>query len=634
MREISALFILPILSGLIILLFKHRGIRWFMALCVSLFCLLTAGQVFFSRAFPEAIEFPLIGSYSLFFGLNNLSAIILSFINLFGFLICLYSFSYAEDNRPYFSYLLWLIAFSNLVLLSNDFISFIFGWGSTLILLYLLLNLGSGESAKRAISVLGFADLALMLGACLYIAATGNLRMPHQFPLTVNNPLLWLSFLTMLSGALAKAGCAPFHTWIPAASTDAPIPVMAILPASLDKLLGIYLLARICVDFFVLNNIALGILLVTGGITIIFAVTMALIQHDLRMLLSYHAISQVGYMVLGFGTGLPIGIAGGLFHMINHAIYKSGLFLVAGSVKKQKRTTELDELGGLSAYMPVTFITGVIFALSISGVPPLNGFASKWVLYQGTVMGLYAASSMGLKCVFIFALVAAMFGSALTLASFIKFIHAVFLGQRQGAEDGKTTEPPFNMVFSQIALALLCVVLGLFPSFFVSRFLAFVTPWLSVESAGIGNWDSIFAFVFLLSGLGLGLIFWLNSSRLRKWRKDTAFIGGETTDLKPTFPATEFYRTVESVGLLRGFYALMRWQALDLYNLLRNFAGIIARILYWIIDRLVYALTNAAGYLVLGASWFFRRLHTGVLDWYLAWSLLGLLLMFLIIMKW
>src|SRR4030042_5389712 len=112
---------------------------------------------------------------------------------------------------------------------------------------------------------------------------------------------------------------------------------------------------------------------------------MSLIQHDLKRLLGYHAVSQVGYMVLGIGTGNPIGIAGGLFHMLNHAIYKSCLFLSGGSVEKKAGTTELDKLGGFAKIMPITFVTFVIASLAISGVPPFNGFASKWMIYQGII---------------------------------------------------------------------------------------------------------------------------------------------------------------------------------------------------------------------------------------------------------
>ncbi len=142
---------------------------------------------------------------------------------------------------------------------------------------------------------------------------------------------------------------------------------MAYLPASLDKLLGIYLLARISLHMFVLNEPLKFLLLIIGAVTIILAVMMALVQHNLKKLLAFHAVSQVGYMVMGIGTGVPIGIIGGLFHMLNHAIYKCCLFLGAGAVEKRTGTTELEELGGLAKSLPVPFISMVIAAFAISG---------------------------------------------------------------------------------------------------------------------------------------------------------------------------------------------------------------------------------------------------------------------------
>lgn len=173
-----------------------------------------------------------------------------------------------------------------------------------------------------------------------------------------------------------------------------------------------------------MNQAMNTVLMITGSITIVAAVMMALIQHDLKKLLGYHAVSQVGYMVLGIGTGNPLGIAGGLFHMVNNAIYKSCLFLSGGAVEKRTGTTNLEKLGGFAKIMPISFVTFLIASLAISGVPPLNGFASKWLIYQGIIETVRNGGYL-----WVLWLVAAMFGSALTLASFMKLTHAVFLGQ-------------------------------------------------------------------------------------------------------------------------------------------------------------------------------------------------------------
>ena len=184
-----------------------------------------------------------------------------------------------------------------------------------------------------------------MLGIGIVGAQANTLEMSkiHLNTIGING----VAFVLMMIGAMAKAGAMPFHTWIPDAAIDAPLPLMAFLPAALEKLLGIYLVARIALDFFSISPGMQIFMMTVGAVTIILAVMMALVQSNFKRLLSYHAISQVGYMILGIGTGIPLAIAGGLFHMINHAIYKSCLFLTGGAVEKQTGTTEIDRTGWL-----------------------------------------------------------------------------------------------------------------------------------------------------------------------------------------------------------------------------------------------------------------------------------------------
>ncbi len=627
MTSIFILAILPIVCGGILLLTGRRALK--AAIALPVLSLAFAWSLFMLFKPMQYVAIQLVGNYSLLFDLNPLSGTVLIFINLFGVLVCLYSKDYMQEKSAYFSYLVWLIAFSNLMALSCDFVSLIFSWGGTLSLLYALLSLGSGYSAKKALIIVGFADFSLMLGIAFYIGLTGVMQMPVAAGLPLDRPLVWASFLLMLTGALAKAGCGPFHTWIPHAADNAPIPVMAILPASLDKLMGIYLLARICLDFFILNKIAMGLLLITGSLTIIFAVMMALIQHDLRKLFSYHAISQVGYMVLGFGTGIPIGIAGGIFHMINNALYKTGLFLCGGAVGRERKTFELDQLGGLARYMPVTFASALVFSVSISGLPPFNGFASKWMLYQGTLIGLFNASGGILKFIFIFSLISAMFGSALTLASFFKFIHAVFLGQNNSLSDKRPQRASFAITAPLVVLAFLCLLLGIFPVFFLKKF---IQPYLATAVYPLGSWDAMATFLLVVSGLILGVIAWALMQGPLKLRQDDAFTGAETEDCKPNFPATEFYRAIEGMPGVSRLYKVLKLKSLDLFNIVSGAANLISYVTYIFVDRLIYLLTNAAGYAVLGASWAFRKAHSGVLDFYVVWALLGLMIVIFILM--
>ncbi|MFA4984920.1 MAG: complex I subunit 5 family protein, partial [Candidatus Omnitrophota bacterium] len=497
------LIYLPLITGGALLAVKRHEARAIVARFVLLLCLIASG-IAVLRA-PSASVIRLIADYSIVLGLGRFGRLIIVFVNLFGLLVAMYSrdSEALKDRKSYFPCLLWLVAYSNLVCLSMDFLVFIFGWGATLALLYALLNPASGSGANRALLVVGLGDFSLMLGIFIYVFITGSTIMPQETGAGVylNNPLSWCAFILMLTGAFAKAGCAPMHTWIPVAAGEAPLEVMAILPASLDKLLGIYILARVCCGFFILNAWASALLLAMGSLTIVFAVLLALVQHDMRKLLSYHAISQVGYMVLGIGTGTAIGLVGGLFHMINHSIYKSGLFLSAGAVGQKEKTFDLEKLGGLASLMPLTFVSALVFSLSISGVPPFNGFVSKWLVYQGALEGASSTPSILLRLVYLVALAAAMLGSALTLASFVKFIHAVFLGQRQPLQRPAPGAVSVGMKASLLMLAALCVILGVLPAAFIR---IFIRPWLNQDIVLLGSWNSVLAFLLLLTGVILG----------------------------------------------------------------------------------------------------------------------------------
>jgi len=419
----------------------------------------------------------------------------------------------------------------------------------------------------------------------------------------INAPMALWSFLLVAAGAFAKAGAMPFHTWIPETAQEAPISVTAFLPASLDKLLGIYLLARLALNVFILNNFTCAILMVVGSITIIAAVMMALIQHDFKKLLGYHAVSQVGYMVLGIGTGNPIGIAGALFHMLNNAIYKCCLFLSGGNVEYKTKTTELDNLGGLSKVMPITFLTTLIASAAISGVPPFNGFFSKWMIYQGLIEKGKSGGVLWIIC-----LAAAMFGSGLTLASFIKLIHAIFLGtpnrERRTTDDGRRNEVSWQMWLPAAILAILCVTFGIFAYQIPLKF--FIRPALGAEVVFTGEWHTLKATLLLFAGLVIGLIIYFLGN-FKSVRMSDSYIGGEPVGKDMRLSGTEFYNTIKEYGLLGVIYKKAEAGFFDIYE--------------------------QGKALVFGIGGFFQYLHNGILPTYLVWTLLGMLGLFLFFMR-
>ena len=606
MLELRLLMFIPFAAGIFLFLLPEsiKIVKGIIALIVSAVSFYLAFQIF--RMETQILQLPCFLTEHmekfLVFNLDFLSKMVVLFIGFFGAAISLYSLLYITRKKriiSYYSYYLITLGASFGAVLSDHFLPFLIFWGILAITLYKLIkgyNEESSSAAKKSLILIGASDSFLILGIAILWKMTGTLRL-SAITISPEGTIGVIAFISLLITSLAKAGAFPLHTWVPQYAKCAPASSSAFLPASLDKLLGIYFLARIFLNLFIMQNWMNLVLLITGGITIIAAVMMALIQHNMKRLLSYHAVSQVGYMVIGIGTANPIGIAGGLFHMLNHAIYKCVLFLSAGSVEKEVGTTDLDKLGGVAHFMPISFLCCLVGSLAISGIPPLNGFASKWMIYQGIVELGREGSKL-----WVVWLTAAMFGSALTLASFKKLLHATFLGQQGVSRDIK--EVPVSMWLPMSVLAVLCIVFGIFA--FILPLKHFIIPAIGGGISYIGLWQPGLATVLVLAGLTIGvLIYFLGT--LKTARASEPFIGGETLPLEERPTGTEFYNTITDIPLLGSVYKFAKEGLFDIYELGRK--------------------------VTFGFSGLLQYLHNGVLSTYLAWCLLGMLLLFIILMR-
>ncbi|OGR68964.1 MAG: hypothetical protein A2081_02925 [Elusimicrobia bacterium GWC2_61_19] len=450
--------VLPIIAALALLLMceKTKYLKELLAIGTSAVALLAAANIFLLPV--QAVSYAWLGTGITFtLRADNLSAFLLLAVSLFSLAISVYSFSNPNKGpaKWFFFNLLMTQGFAAGAALADNLLAMLFFWEGLLVFLYTFIALSqttyaAKRTAMKAFLINGVTDLCLLAGITItaYIAGTMSMSEIAQNKLTLDYGWSMFAYVLLLIGAVSKAGAFPFHTWIPDAATDSSAAFMAYVPAAIDKLLGIYFLARASIYLFTLNGTMQLVLMTLGAVTILVAVMMAFVQKDYKRLLSYHAVSQTGYMILGIGTLNPIGIAGGLFHMINHATYKSCLFMTAGSVERQTGSSDLSKLGGLWSAMPVTVLCFVIAAAAISGIAPLNGFFSKELVYKGTLDTGYT----------IFFL-AAELGSFLTLASFLKLGHAVFFGERP--ENLKETkEAPFSMLLPMLTLAGICVAFG------------------------------------------------------------------------------------------------------------------------------------------------------------------------------
>jgi len=599
----------PLVVGFV-LLFLPRGLRSISkaaTLIVSLIAFCQAVRIFRLDEASYAWSILAIGNFrlDLLLSAQPLGSFILIFATGFGVLIALYSLaSKAQISRinEYYGSILLAIGGSAGILLSDHLLFLLIFWEIVTASLYILISTGGKSSnfaATKSFAMIGASDAGFLLGIGMVWVLAGTFVI-SEVNLATTAPLPIVAFLLLMVAAITKAGAMPLHTWLPTSGEYAPTSVMALLPAALDKLLGIYLLIVITRRMFVLEpGGALGLVLAIIGVaTIVIAVMIAMVQHNLKRLLSYHAVSQVGYMILGIATLTPVGIAGGIFHMLNNAIYKCCLFLCGGAVEEATGTAELEELGGLGRRMPLTFLACMIAALSISGVPPLNGFASKWMVYHGVVeMGRTQTGAAA--AMWPLWLVGAMFGSALTLASFVKILHSIFLSRLPDRLQS-TQEVSVVQVFPMLVLASLCVFFGVFYQVPLQRF---ILPGIGEEGTGVsvGSWNAVLATALLLIGVGAGLGVLALSAFAKKTRIVPTWTCGE---IQPNdemiIPGTHFYKTVSSMGGLKQMYAGQERGYFDTYDHGGKVGFVVTGLLRW--------------------------LHSGILPAYLTWVTLGLLL--------
>lgn len=587
---------ISLIAGVLLLFFPERAKTFVRAISLLL------GMLNFGLSIILFFDYHAPSVFSSYLLTDLLSRFIYLGIGFFGFVISLYSSIHMTQNvSKFFAYFFLTLGSAFAISISNHLIVILSFWGFLGVTLYTLIQLGgegANEAAKKSLIIIGASDGFLILGIGILWFVAGTFRMDELY-VSTNYPLLAFSFICFAIAAFAKAGNMPLHTWIPPSAASAPISVTAYLPASLDKLLGIYLLARCVISMY---KVTLGLamaLVILGAFTIVFAAFMALSQRRARTLLAYDAVGQVGYMVLGIGTLNPIGIAGALFHMVNHAIYKTCLFLGLGDVERTAGTDDLDSLGGMARRMPFALFAMLTASLAASGIPPLNGFFSKWLVYQGVIDTFYLRNPL----VPALCLILALFGSALTLAVFMKLIHSIFLARRgeTRGEESKMT-PHLLIVFPQIVLALACIVFGIFarPLLIDPVF----KEMLPLETEG-GGWQPQLATALAITGLILGAtIYGISRVRVRVTKE---FIGGEKITPDMRVSGTGFYLTIEQIPFFGRVYELARRRFFDAYEISRNW-------LLFLFGRI-------------------RLSANGILQSYLLWCLAGIFVLLLVLMR-
>lgn len=392
--------------------------------------------------------------------LDGLSSFMLIIINLISFLATLYSINYMETytgKYKYYSLFLIMVGGMNGVVLSGDLFNLFVFLEIASIASYGLVGFGCYHEELEAsfkYLVLGsVASTLVLLAVALVYAELGTLNMAHAGQIITgrgSSDALIFALVLMVVGFGLKAALVPFHAWLPDAHPSAPAPISAMLSGVFIKAIGVYALIRVIFNVFGFTPLMSQVLMALGTVSMIVGVFLAIGQWDLKRLLAYHSISQIGYVILGIGLGTPLGLLGGLFHLANHSIFKSLLFLNAGSVEYATGTRDLQQMGGLREKMPWTSGTSFVASMSIAGIPPFNGFWSKLLIIVACVLAGHPWFAAW-----------AVLGSIMTLASFLKVQKFGFYGESRLQPTQKVKEVPLLMGVSMVGLALLCVVMGL-----------------------------------------------------------------------------------------------------------------------------------------------------------------------------
>ncbi len=462
--NIIPLFVAIALSGAFLIALVGKRIKWlpdalgnlttFTLLCLSIFAVKLSnsyGTVVYSVGYWK----PPVGIGLV---LDGLTSFMLVTVNLVAFIISIYAINYMEkytSKWKFYALFLLMLAGMNGVIITGDIFNLFVFLEIASVASYALVAFGTErhelEAAFKYAVMSTVGSLFILIGIVFLYSYTSTLNMADMAVILaekgVGNIGLIVSVLFIMGFGL-KAALVPFHAWLPDAHPSAPAPISAMLSGVLIKSLGVYTICRIFFNVIGLSLKISSLLMFLGAISMVIGVFLAIGQWDFKRLLAYHSISQIGYVVLGIGLGTPLGILGGLFHLFNHSIFKSLLFLNSGAVEYSAGTRDLQKMGGLREKMPVTSTTGLTASMSIAGIPPFNGFWSKLLI-------IIAAVSAGHPGYAFWAVLA----SVLTLASFTKVMKYGFFGKLR-EKWRKIKEVPVFMVLAMIALAGICIIGG------------------------------------------------------------------------------------------------------------------------------------------------------------------------------
>jgi hydrogenase-4 component B len=468
------------------------------------------------------------------------------------------------------------------VFVAADAVTFLFAWELMTLTNAALVTTEHEDRANRMAAFL-YLVMSHVAAGCLIAgffvtgALAGSLGFATMFSGNVAfGAMRDLVFALFFIGFGTKAGVIPLHIWLPEAHPAAPSSISALMSGVIIKT-GIYGIVRVCAFGLGTPRLSWGaFVIVVGGLSAVLGVLYALMQHDIKRLLAYHSIENIGIILLGLGAGMMgvaygridvavIGVAASLYHTLNHAVFKGLLFLSAGAVVSSTGTRQIEHYGGLLRRMPWTGACFLIGAMAISGLPPLNGFASEWLTFQAFLFGFGSSGEPLVHFLFPVGGAVLALTTALAAACFVKAFGIGFLALPRSEEAAQASESPPLMLAPQAFLAALCVGLGLFPggvlqvlegvadSLLPMHRPTELTPNVATMTSGGESFDQVVPLSLAAMLLGVALLTRALARRRTVARRSPTWgCGGELS------PRTEYSATAFSKPLMMIFAAIYR----------------------------------------------------------------------------
>jgi NADH-quinone oxidoreductase subunit L len=520
----------PLISFIVLLIFGKRlkqysaAVGLLLVLGSFVYSLLVLFQRFTQPTFKNESTWLTIGDVQLTAGfeVNQLNALMLVIVSLVSFLVHLYSIGYMHgDDRfhVFYAYLgLFTFAMLGLVISPNLLQTYIFwelvGVGSFLLIGFYFYKEEARAAAKKAFIMTRIGDVGLLIGMILLFWQVGSFEYDEIFSSVeagaISYEMMTLTAILIFIGAIGKSGQFPLHTWLPDAM-EGPTPVSALIHAATMVAAGVYLVAA-TFPLFAASEAAMMTVAIVGGFTAIFAASIGLVQKDIKRVLAYSTVSQLGYMMLALGSA---GYVAGVFHLMTHAFFKALLFLAAGSVIHAVHNQDIEKMGGLWKKLKITGPLFLIGTLAISGVPLFSGFFSKEEILIATwVHGNYF--------LFWVAVIAAFF----TAFYMFRLFFMVFGGEARGVSGKNPHESPSVMTVPMIILGILAVFAGYVNTPWFGTFLG---DWLTEGTHVLGHghvdgpaWIMIVATVVSAGGILLAYLMYSKKTISRDWLSSRA----------------------------------------------------------------------------------------------------------------